>query len=200
MTEGRRVVVPFERPAAYWATRARRHYTPARMPEAARLMRKALEKSGDPAMALELARIYAGMGCYTAAEKCLSQAIMRGGLTGDACFTLGECAMNRGEDALAEHAFEGSLRLDPQGVFSMQAQYMLESYPWPWEKPLPRGARGEALARKAQKALLGGRVEDVADYAIPGTDVTHRVIRIRKVAPTLKGYPRKWAKMQKAPL
>lgn len=48
--------------------------------------------------------------------------------------------------------------------------------------------------------LLGGRVEEVWDYAIPGTDVTHRVVRIRKVAPTLKGYPRRWAKVQKSPL
>ena len=48
--------------------------------------------------------------------------------------------------------------------------------------------------------LLGGRLEDSFDYTIPGTDVTHRVIRIRKVAPTLKGYPRRWAKIQKQPL
>ena len=38
------------------------------------------------------------------------------------------------------------------------------------------------------------------DYAIPGAGVTHRVIPIRKAAPTLKGYPRRWAKIQKAPL
>ena len=48
--------------------------------------------------------------------------------------------------------------------------------------------------------LLGGRVEDRKDYTIPGTDIVHRVVLIRKVAPTLKGYPRKWAKMQKDPL
>ncbi len=48
--------------------------------------------------------------------------------------------------------------------------------------------------------LLGGRVEDCRDYTIPGTDIVHRAILIRKVAPTLKGYPRKWAKLQKAPL
>lgn len=166
MNEGRRVVVPFERPAAYWATRARRHYTPSRMPDAARLMRKALEKSGDPAMALELARIYSGMGCYTAAEKYLSQAIARGGLTGDACFTMAECALGRGEEILAENALEGSLRLDPQGIFSMQAQYMLESYTWPWEEPLSRGARGESIARRAQRALLMGRVEEAREWAV----------------------------------
>ena len=48
--------------------------------------------------------------------------------------------------------------------------------------------------------LLGGRVEACRDYTIPGTDVTHRLVVIRKVAPTLKGYPRKWAKIQKDPL
>ena len=48
--------------------------------------------------------------------------------------------------------------------------------------------------------LLGGRVEEPFDYAIPGAGVTHRVIPIRKAAPTLKGYPRRWAKIQKAPL
>ena len=48
--------------------------------------------------------------------------------------------------------------------------------------------------------LLGGRVETCHDYTIPGTDVTHRLVVIRKVAPTLKGYPRKWAKIQKDPL
>ncbi len=48
--------------------------------------------------------------------------------------------------------------------------------------------------------LLGGRVEDCKDYTVPGTDIVHRVVLIRKVAPTLKGYPRKWAKMQKEPL
>lgn len=48
--------------------------------------------------------------------------------------------------------------------------------------------------------LLGGRVENCLDYTIPGTDIVHRVVVIRKVAPTLKGYPRKWAKLQKDPL
>lgn len=48
--------------------------------------------------------------------------------------------------------------------------------------------------------FMGGRVRETVDYAIPGTDVTHRVILVDKVAPTLKGYPRRWAKMQKEPL
>ena len=48
--------------------------------------------------------------------------------------------------------------------------------------------------------LLGGRVQAVHDYTIPGTDVTHRLVIIQKVAPTLKGYPRRWANIQKKPL
>ena len=48
--------------------------------------------------------------------------------------------------------------------------------------------------------LLGGRVQGCHDYTIPGTDVSHRLVVIQKVAPTLKGYPRRWAKIQKEPL
>ena len=48
--------------------------------------------------------------------------------------------------------------------------------------------------------LLGGRVAAVEDYPIPGTEVVHRLIVIEKLAPTLKGYPRRWAKIQKEPL
>lgn len=60
---------------------------------------------------------------------------------------------------------------------------------------------GEELDRAAHAVkLLGGRVEGVTDCPIPGCDVVHRVVTIRKVAPTLKGYPRRWAKIQKEPL
>lgn len=60
---------------------------------------------------------------------------------------------------------------------------------------------GEELDRAAHAIkLLGGRLEGVTDCPIPGCDVVHRVVTIRKVAPTLKGYPRRWAKIQKEPL
>ncbi|HCO61944.1 MAG TPA: 16S rRNA (guanine(527)-N(7))-methyltransferase RsmG, partial [Clostridiales bacterium] len=47
---------------------------------------------------------------------------------------------------------------------------------------------------------LGGEVVGCHDYTIPHTQVTHRVVVIRKVAPTPAKYPRRWAKMQKSPL
>ena len=60
---------------------------------------------------------------------------------------------------------------------------------------------GEELDRAAHAIkLLGGRLENITDCPIPGCDVTHRGVAIRKMAPTLKGYPRRWAKIQKEPL
>ena len=55
---------------------------------------------------------------------------------------------------------------------------------------------------EAEKAIrtLGGAVEDVRDYPIPGTDITHRLIVIRKVSPSPAKYPRPFAKIKKAPL
>ena len=49
-------------------------------------------------------------------------------------------------------------------------------------------------------AQLGGAVEDVTDYTIPGKEVTHRVVRIRKERPTPAGFPRAFARIKKAPL
>ena len=60
---------------------------------------------------------------------------------------------------------------------------------------------GEELENAAHAIkFMGGRVRGSEDYTIPGTDVAHRVVLIDKVAPTLKGYPRRWAKIQKEPL
>lgn len=47
---------------------------------------------------------------------------------------------------------------------------------------------------------LGGKIGAVRDYAIPGTDVRHRVVVIEKVRPTPPQFPRPWAKIKKSPL
>ena len=47
---------------------------------------------------------------------------------------------------------------------------------------------------------LGGRVEAVRDYDIPGTDVRHRLILIKKFRKTPEKYPRVFAKIKKNPL
>ena len=65
-------------------------------------------------------------------------------------------------------------------------------------KSVESGQELEAAKKAIQ--ILGGRVERTADYQIPGTDVTHRVIFIKKVAETPKKYPRPFAKIKKNPL
>ena len=49
-------------------------------------------------------------------------------------------------------------------------------------------------------SILGGRLLPAYDYTIPGTDVTHRVVRIEKIAPTPQAYPRRFAQIKKKPL
>ena len=49
-------------------------------------------------------------------------------------------------------------------------------------------------------AQLGGKIGKIWDYAIPGTDVRHRVVIIRKERPTPAAYPRPFARIKKAPL
>ena len=60
----------------------------------------------------------------------------------------------------------------------------------------------EAELTAAQSAIqtLGARVEAVTDYRIPGTEVRHRVILLKKTGETEKKYPRTFAKIKKNPL
>ena len=58
----------------------------------------------------------------------------------------------------------------------------------------------EIQSARGAMGQLGGRLESVRDYAIPGTEVTHRLVVIRKVKDTPPQFPRTWAKMKKAPL
>jgi len=153
---GRRVVVPFERPAAYWLFRARRHDTPEKKPAAAKMLRKALETTGDPVTARELTRVYLDMGCFTAAERCLARAVTRDGLTGEQCFLIGCCALNRGETALAEDALDLCQRLDPDGDCADQAQDLLEGMPYDREETARGHARSEMMVFFARDALARG--------------------------------------------
>jgi len=62
-------------------------------------------------------------------------------------------------------------------------------------------ACGEELSQAAHGLqLLGGTVLPPYDYVIPHTGVTHRAVMVEKISHTPKGYPRRWAKIQKAPL
>ena len=65
-------------------------------------------------------------------------------------------------------------------------------------KSVDAGAELDAAAHAIE--VLGGAVERIADYDIPGTEVRHRAILIKKMRETGKKYPRPFAKIKKAPL
>lgn len=54
-------------------------------------------------------------------------------------------------------------------------------------------------AQNAMK-LLGAELEGCKSYVIPGTDISHTAVIIRKIKPTHPKYPRKWAQIKKQPL
>ena len=58
----------------------------------------------------------------------------------------------------------------------------------------------EIQSARGAMGQLGGKLESIRDYAIPGTEVTHRLVVIRKVKDTPPRFPRTWAKIKKAPL
>ena len=65
--------------------------------------------------------------------------------------------------------------------------------------------KGPAVAEELQEAgkavaALGGKVEQVFDYAVPGEALRHNVVVIRKIAATPKQYPRRFATIKKSPL
>ena len=65
-----------------------------------------------------------------------------------------------------------------------------------------KGPDAESEAKEAYVALktLGGSIERRVDYDIPGTELRHCAVVIRKTGPTPKKYPRRWAQIKKNPL
>lgn len=65
--------------------------------------------------------------------------------------------------------------------------------------------KGPDCAQEIEQAenamhLLGAELERVFGYEIPGTDITHSIVLIRKIKPTHPKYPRKWAQIKKKAL
>lgn len=62
------------------------------------------------------------------------------------------------------------------------------------------GAKDEIDEASSAIETLGAKVHRQVDYVIPGTDITHTVVEIRKIASTPIKYPRRFARIQKTPL
>ena len=65
-----------------------------------------------------------------------------------------------------------------------------------------KSVESDAELKSASHAisLLGGAQPEVKDYVIPGTEITHRAILIKKIRKTPEKYPRMFAKIKKNPL
>lgn len=60
----------------------------------------------------------------------------------------------------------------------------------------------EEELKSAENAIktLGGEVEEIAEYTLYNTDITHKAIIIRKVSETPEKYPRRFAKIKSQPI
>ena len=67
--------------------------------------------------------------------------------------------------------------------------------------PMKSVESDEEIASAARAiGILGGKLADVKDYVVPGTNVKHRLVVIEKVKASPAKYPRAFAKIKKAPL
>ena len=113
------------------------------------------------------------------------------------------CVHARAEEFAAEHREQ----FDIATSRAVAALPVLSELALPVVKPgglflAMKSVESDPELQEARSAIaqLGGAVEDVTDYTIPGTEVTHRVVRIRKERPTPAGFPRAFARIKKAPL
>ena len=125
----------------------------------------------------------------------------------EVCADLGlndvECVHGRAEEFAANHR-EGYDIVTSRAVANLQ---MLSELCLPLVKVggyflSMKAVDSEEEVNAAKNAIktLGGQIEKVVDYAIPGTEVRHRLIFIKKVKETPKKYPRAFAKIKKNPL
>ena len=65
-----------------------------------------------------------------------------------------------------------------------------------------KGANIEEEVKSSEKALkeLGGEIEAIHNFKLPGTDATRNIIIVRKIANTPKKYPRKAGTASKNPI
>ena len=155
-------VVPFERPAAYWVSKARKCRGRTRLTDAAPLLRQAYRQSGEDDVALELVGTYCAMECYSAAHRVLAQVLEKNPNCAEAYYLLGVSALSQRQEALAEDALATSLIIGRDSAFADDAQDLLSTYAWHDEPHPPRSARAETLYAQALQYLNAGNVEAAA--------------------------------------
>ena len=156
MNELNNNVVPFERPASYWVSRARKCRGRSRLPDAAKMLRQAYLSEQDDGVAVELAAAYIAMGCLSAAERVLYTVLKRSPNCAAAYYHIAMCAFLRHDERLAEDALCKCLHADAFSPYADDAQDMLNNYDWHDEPVRPRSARALAMYDQALDALEEG--------------------------------------------
>ena len=145
--------------------------------------------------------------CDTARMTLLDSTGKRIDFLKEACDILGlssvECVHGRAEEFAAER----------RESYDLATSRAVAALPVLCELCLPLVRRGgQFLAMKSARSdeelegamdaieKLGGRLSDVVDYTIPGSEVTHRVIVIDKADKTPKQYPRAFGQIKTRPL
>ena len=116
-----------------------------------------------------------------------------------------DCVHARAEDAGKDPAFRESFDVAVSRAVARLS--VLSEYVLPFVK-----VNGLFVAYKSQDVeeeieearnafrILGGEVEKVSVFMLPGTDIKRSLVYIRKTAPTPGKYPRKAGKPEKSPL
>ncbi len=118
-----------------------------------------------------------------------------------------------GVRCLHARAEEAALEAGMRDSFDVVTSRAVAAFPLLCELCLPFVRPGGAFlamksvesaqeVRDGERAVkrLGGKLLEPVDYPIPGAGVTHRLVAVKKLAPTPRGLPRKWAKIKKEPL
>ena len=116
-----------------------------------------------------------------------------------------QCLHVRAEELALQEGFRDS--------FDLAVSRAVASYPLLCELCLPYVKPGgvflamksveseeEVAAGASAVKRLGGKALGHLDYPIPGTEITHRLVGVKKTSPSPKGLPRSWGKIKKAPL
>ncbi len=119
------------------------------------------------------------------------------------------------EDVTCIHARaeEEALKSDMREQFDFAVSRAVASLPMLCELCLPFvKIGGSFIAMKSQDykeeleqaqsaiSTLGAKVDEIKEYSLPGSDITHILIVIKKESETPANYPRRFAKIQKKPL
>jgi len=157
--------------------------------------------AGFPGIPLKIAEPSIGLTLLDAAGK-------RVGFTAELCEALcleAECVHSRAEDA--------ARRPELRGKFDISVSRAVARLNVLCELCLPfvrtggvfiamKGVDSADELAGAQGAIeaLGALAPECFDYMLPGTGITHRAVVIRKSSDTPDKFPRRFAKIQKAPL